>query len=78
MMGNFYDNNVQMGRYDADYGTILLNKGKGNFEPVPFNGNAIKGQVRSIKPININNIKQFILAKNADSLRFISIHKPIN
>ena len=78
MMGNFYDNNVQMGRYDADYGTILLNKGKGNFEPVPFNGIAIKGQVRSIKPININNSKQFILAKNADSLRFISIHKLIN
>ena len=76
MMGNFYDNNVQMGRYDADYGTLLLNKGKGNFEPVPFNGLAIKGQVRNIKPIRINNRQDFILAKNADSVRFISIHKP--
>jgi hypothetical protein len=77
MMGNFYDNNVQMGRYDADYGTVLLNKGKGNFEPAPFNGIAIKGQVRNIKPIIINSSKQFILAKNADSLQFISIHKSI-
>jgi hypothetical protein len=76
MMGNFYDNNVQMGRYDADYGTLLLNKGKGNFEPVPFNGLAIKGQVRNIKPITINNRQEFILAKNADSVRFISINKP--
>ncbi len=31
--GNYYDNNIQMGRYDADYGTILLNKGNGNFVP---------------------------------------------
>ena len=22
--GNYYDNNIQMGRYDADYGTILI------------------------------------------------------
>jgi hypothetical protein len=76
MMGNFYDNNVQMGRYDADYGTILLNKGKGQFEPSTFNGLVVKGQVRKIMPIRINNNQQFILAKNADSLRVISINKP--
>ena len=29
--GNYYNNNTQMGRYDADYGTILLNKGNDNF-----------------------------------------------
>jgi hypothetical protein len=23
LMGNYYDNNIQMGRYDADFGTIL-------------------------------------------------------
>jgi hypothetical protein len=78
MMGNFYDNNVQMGRYDADYGTILLNKGKGQFEPTNFNGLVVKGQVRKIKPIHINNNQQFILAKNADSLRVICIQNPIN
>lgn len=75
LMGNYYDNNVQMGRYDADYGTVLLNKGKGNFEPASFNGMIVKGQVRKIKPIHITNNQQFILAKNADSLQFISINK---
>ena len=29
--GNFYDNNIEMGRYDADFGTILINRGKGDF-----------------------------------------------
>jgi hypothetical protein len=77
MMGNFYDNNVQMGRYDADYGTVLLNKGKGKFEAVPFNGLTIKGQVRRISPIKIGASQNFVLAMNADSLRVIQINKPV-
>ncbi len=31
LMGNYYENNIEMGRYDADFGTILINKGKGEF-----------------------------------------------
>ena len=27
LVGNYYDNNIQMGRYDADFGTLLVNKG---------------------------------------------------
>jgi hypothetical protein len=49
LVGNYYDNNIQMGRYDADYGTILLNKGNDNFVATTLNGLTIKGQVRSIK-----------------------------
>ena len=76
MMGNFYDNNVQMGRYDADYGTLLLNKGKGDFEAVPYNGLVVKGQTRRIKPIVYGQKQTYILGMNADSLRFIQINKP--
>ena len=75
LMGNFYDNNVQMGRYDADYGTLLINKGKGLFEPSTINGLSIKGQVRKISPIQINHLPNFLLAMNADSLRFIQLRK---
>lgn len=75
MMGNFYDNNVQMGRYDADYGTLLINKGKGIFEPSTLNGLTIKGQVRKMSPIQINHQPNYILALNGDSLRFIQMHK---
>ncbi len=71
MMGNFYDNNVQMGRYDADYGTLLINTGKQDFKAAPMNGLSIKGQVRQIAPIQINQQKAYVLGMNSDSLRVI-------
>jgi hypothetical protein len=65
-----------MGRYDADYGTLLLNKGKGDFEAVPYNGLVVKGQTRRIKPIVYGQKQTYILGMNSDSLRFIQINKP--
>ena len=65
--GNYYDNNIQMGRYDADYGTLLINKGNGKFVTENINALEIKGQVRHIKSININHQPGLILAKNNDS-----------
>jgi hypothetical protein len=65
--GNYYDNNIQMGRNDADFGTILINKGNGKFETTSINGLQIKGQVRHIQKINIGGKEAFILAKNNDS-----------
>jgi len=75
LMGNYFDNNVQMGRYDADYGTLLINKGQLNFEAAPFNGLAIKGQVRHISPIKIGTQAAFVLAMNSDSLRVMQFNK---
>jgi hypothetical protein len=71
MMGNFYDNNVQMGRYDADYGTILVNTGKQDFKATPMNGLSVKGQVRQIAPIQFNKQLAYVLGMNSDSLRLI-------
>ncbi|MEO6328350.1 MAG: VCBS repeat-containing protein, partial [Ginsengibacter sp.] len=71
MMGNYYDNNIEMGRYDADFGTILINKNKGVFACETINGLAIKGQVRHIKPVNIGRQQAFILACNNDSAKVI-------
>jgi len=67
LVGNYYDNNIQMGRYDADYGTILLNHGRDSFTVTPINNLAIKGQVRHIRPIDIKGTPCYILAKNNDS-----------
>lgn len=80
MMGNYFDNNVQMGRYDADYGTVLINKGKGQFDVKPFNGLSVKGQVRNMQPIKMATSpnQHFVLAINSDSLRLIQISKPGN
>jgi hypothetical protein len=69
--GNFYDNNVQMGRYDADMGTILLNDGKGNFHAEALNGLIIPGQVRRIRRIKLPGGEALLLARNNDSLMLI-------
>ena len=71
MMGNYYDNNIEIGRFDADFGTVLINQGGGNFAPQTINGLVIKGQVRHIKPIQINKKNAFVLARNNDSLMVI-------
>jgi enediyne biosynthesis protein E4 len=72
LMGNYYETNIQMGRYDADYGTILLNKGKAQFTAQTLNGVAVKGQVRYIKKINIGSKEAYVLARNNDSTMVIS------
>ena len=71
LVGNFYDNNIQMGRNDADFGTILINKGNGRFTCENINGLQIKGQVRHIKKINIGKQEAYILARNNDSVMVI-------
>ena len=71
LFGNYYDNNIQMGRYDADFGTILINKGQGNFDTESVNGLAIKGQVRRIEKIKIGNRDAFVIARNNDSTMVI-------
>ena len=69
--GNYYDDNIEMGRYDADYGTILINKGNGNFICESINGLQIKGQIRHIKPIVIGKEQAFVIARNSDSAMVI-------
>jgi hypothetical protein len=70
-VGNFYDNNIQMGRYDADFGTILVNKGRDMFSTETINDLTVKGQVRHVLPITINKKQAFILARNNDSTMVI-------
>jgi enediyne biosynthesis protein E4 len=71
IMGNYYDNSVELGRQDADFGTILINKGQGKFTTETLNGAAVKGQVRHIKPLQIKNQKAFVLSRNNDSTMII-------
>ena len=68
LAGNYYENNIQMGRYDADYGTILLNQGGGKFQAVPLNGLALKGQVRHLGELNIAGKKACLAVRNNDSV----------
>ncbi len=74
LMGNYYENNIEMGRYDADFGIILINKGKGLFTCQILNGLAVKGQVRHIRKINVDNQEAYILARNNDSTMVIKFN----
>lgn len=71
LFGNYYDNNIQMGRYDADYGTLLINKGNGQFDCQQLNGLQVKGQVKQVRKIRIKNKEALVLARNSDSLMVI-------
>lgn len=74
LAGNFFDNNISSGRYDADYGSMLINKGGGGFAYAELNGVIVKGQVRHILPLTIKGIPSYLLVKNNDTtmaLQFI-------
>jgi hypothetical protein len=78
-MGNFYDNNVQMGRYDADFGSYLVNTGNATFEVTAVTGSITKGQVRRILTMHLKGKDTaFVLARNSDSLKVIRIKKQGN
>ena len=69
--GNFYEQAMTLNRNDADFGTILVNKGSGNFAAENINGLIIKNQVRHIKSTIINKKKAFVIARNNDALMII-------
>jgi enediyne biosynthesis protein E4 len=78
LAGNYYSSNIHAGRYDSDYGTVLVNKGKGNFSCENLNGIILKGEVRHIRQIKIGNETAYIMAKNNDStvvLKFSNLKK---
>jgi hypothetical protein len=74
LYGNFYNNSVQLGRYDADYGKVLINKGNGQF--IPQNTTSItKGEVRRSAMIMLGKKKEkaVVLARNNDKPKVISL-----
>jgi hypothetical protein len=73
--GNYYESNMEMGRYDADWGTLLINKGNNRFEVESPNGVSIKGQVRRIQKIEIAKKEALILAPNNDSVLVVQFLK---
>ena len=66
--GNFYEQAMPLNRNDAGFGTILINRGKGNFVSENINGAVIKNQVRHILPVKIGNKKAYIIARNNDKV----------
>lgn len=71
--GNYYYCNVQMGRYDAENGSALLNNGEGDFSYIDMNNAPLKGQVKNIKPIKIGKDNAYLFAQNNDDLVVLKV-----
>jgi hypothetical protein len=60
--GNFYENNIEMGRYDACYGH-MTSVGE-SFKTEPIQSLNITGQARKILPIKVNSKQAFLVVRN--------------
>ncbi|QIP17527.1 VCBS repeat-containing protein [Spirosoma aureum] len=74
--GNFYGVSMYQGRYDASYGLVLINDGKGNFtalSPVD-SGFLLNGEIRDIRPIQTPKGLLIAVARNGMG---IQLFKPL-
>jgi len=62
--GNFYESNIEMGRYDANFGNVLGIGKNGEMQVYPLGNLRIKGQVRRIRSIKIGDKTASVFARN--------------
>lgn len=70
MAGNFYGLKPEVGRYDAGYGTTLLQQKDHSWKYMPpqSSGLFVPGEVRDINAFSINNNEYILVSRNNDSL----------
>lgn len=73
VLGNFTEYHVELGRQDANYGTLLINRGNGLFTAEIVAGALLDGEVRRISSIRVNNQKVYVLARNNGKAQLISL-----
>jgi hypothetical protein len=71
LMGNYYNANITMGRYDNNYGTLLINRGDGQFDVEQPGGEVISGQVKNIQKIAVGNKIYWLIARNNETLKIV-------
>ena len=69
--GNFYGVSTYQGRYDASYGLVLRNDGRGRFSSLPpaETGFLLAGEIRDIRPVQTPAGPLLVVARNAASLQ---------
>lgn len=73
LLGNFGYNNIEIGRQDADFGTILQWNKQSAFKAATLSNIPITGEVRKTATIKIGNASCWILAKNNGALQVLKI-----
>ncbi|MEM7373360.1 MAG: VCBS repeat-containing protein [Bacteroidota bacterium] len=66
--GNFYDCNVEMGRYDADFGHILSIGQQGEMTVFSLHNSPIRGQIRKIESVQTSQGRYYLWARNGDRM----------
>ncbi len=69
VVGNFYPINIQMGRYDASFGSLLQGDGKGKFKIAPNKDSCIQlqGEIRKLGKVKVDQRMYYIDFRNNDS-----------
>ena len=62
--GNFYDCNIEMGRYDAGYGHVLSIGKEGQMAVYSLGEVQVKGQVRRIEALKAGSRTVYVFARN--------------
>lgn len=73
--GNLEHTCLKLGKYDAGYGTVLLNDGKGIFSYLPqsASGLRVKGDVRDIKAIKSGGNMRLVFSRNNQAIAVYSV-----
>ncbi len=74
--GNNTWTRIRLGRLDADYGTLLLGDGKGNFSYVPQwkSGLKLRGNVRNVEMIRARNSFKLLVGVNNGPVKVIDFN----
>jgi hypothetical protein len=78
MGGNQYATMPQFGRFDASFGHVLINNGKGSFtwiEPA-ISGIQIRGAIKDIQPIAGKTMQYLVLRNNDTPVMIQRNNKP--
>ncbi len=68
--GNNYHVNTQIGRLDADYGTILINNGNSDFQVIP--GKLyVKGAIKSINTFKVKDENYLLFGINNEKIKIL-------
>lgn len=70
--GNFFECNIEMGRYDANYGNVLAIGKGGKMDIFSLGDLKVDGEVRRIRKIKLQGRTHFIFARNNANALIIS------
>lgn len=76
LSGNFFNSEVEIGKYDAFYGLVLKGMGNENFKPLSIDESGLLagGDCKGLATLNENNRSLFLVCQNNDSLKTFQLH----